>query len=111
MTTRTQRSSARWAALGVLLGLGAAVGPAEAQTLIRNCPYTILQPGSYVVAANLTCPGPAITVTADNVQLSLGGRTLTFIDPGNAGEFEDGIVAEGVSYHPYEVLTDVGNQE
>ena len=40
MTTRTQRSSARWAALGVLLGLGAAVGPAEAQTLIRNCPYT-----------------------------------------------------------------------
>jgi predicted kinase len=30
-----------------------------------------------VLARDLTCPHPAITVTADNVRLNLGGHTLT----------------------------------
>jgi parallel beta-helix repeat protein len=62
----------------LLGGLGAAVGPAEAVTLIPNCPYTIMQPGVYVLASDLSCPGgTAITVAADNVVFNLNGRTLT----------------------------------
>jgi parallel beta-helix repeat protein len=76
--TRTQRSSARWA-LGVLLGLGAAVGPAEAVTLIQSCtpPFPIDEPGLYVLARDLNCPGDGIIITADNAVLNLNGHTLT----------------------------------
>jgi parallel beta-helix repeat protein len=96
MTTRTQRSSTRWAALGLLLGgLGVAAGPAEAVTLIPNCPYTIMQPGVYVLASDLTCPGPAITITADNVVLNLNGNTLTSDSGGG-----DGVLAEGTDANP-----------
>ena len=56
MTTRTWRSSARRAALGGILGLGVAAGPAEAVTLIQMCPYTIMVPDLYVLAHDLTCP-------------------------------------------------------
>jgi parallel beta-helix repeat protein len=93
MTRRAWKASARWAALGVLLGLGAAVGPAEAVTLIPNCPYTIMQPGVYVLASDLTCPGPAITITADNVVLNLNGNTLTSDGGGGAGVLVEGIDA------------------
>ena len=97
MTRRAWKASARWAALGVLLsGLGAAAGPAEAVTLIQSCPYTIMQPGLYVLARDLTCPGadPAIRITADNVVLNLNGNTLT----GDGGE--QGVLAEGTDANP-----------
>jgi parallel beta-helix repeat protein len=96
MTTRTRRSSARWAALGVLLGLGAAAGAAEAQTLIQSCPYTILAPGTYVLARDLICPDPAIAIAADNVRLDLGGRTLTSTAAGTG----TGVRAEGSEEDP-----------
>jgi parallel beta-helix repeat protein len=95
MMTRMQRSSARWA-LGVLLGLGAAVGPAEAVTLIQNCPYTIMQPGLYVLARDLTCPGTAIRITADNVVLNLNGNTLT----GDGSLLGYGVEATGTDANP-----------
>jgi parallel beta-helix repeat protein len=97
MTRRAWEASARWAALGVLLGgLGAAVGPAEAVTLIQSCPYTIMQPGVYVLARDLTCPGSAVAIriTADNVVLNLNGRTLTGDDSGY------GVLAEGTDANP-----------
>ena len=96
MTRRAWEASARWAALGVLLGgLGVAAGPAEAVTLIQSCPYTIMQPGVYVLASDLTCPGPAITITADNVVLNLNGHTLTSDGGGGAG-----VRAEGTEANP-----------
>ena len=89
MTTWTRGSSTRRAALGVLLGLGAAAGPATAATLIQMCPYTITVPDLYVLARDLDCPGDGITIAADNVHLVLAGHTLT----GSGGEA--GVRAEG----------------
>lgn len=91
--------AARRAALAGTLALGGTftlgdAGPAAAATVqIRSCPYAITAPGTYVLAANLICPGiVAIGVTANNVRLILGSRTL---DGGGGSRF--GVVAEGVT--------------
>ena len=90
MSTRGTAGLALGLLCGALVALAGGGGPAAAATLIRSCPYTILAPGTYVLARDLTCPGPAaITVTADGVRLVLGGRTLT----GDGGG--DGIVVAG----------------
>ena len=81
-----RRKSTRGAAalaLGLLARRGAdatlAGGgrPAAAATLNQSCPFTAMTPGTYVLVRDLTCPSPAITVTANGVSLVLGGRTLT----------------------------------
>jgi parallel beta-helix repeat protein len=36
-----------------------------------------MTPGTYILARDLTCPGGAIRVTANNVNLVLAGHTLT----------------------------------
>lgn len=105
MTPTSGRAARRRAGLGGVLALGGALavlgatGPAaaaERPVLIRGCPYTIDRPGLYVLAGDLTCPGPApaITITADDVRLNLGGNTLTGDERG------DGVRAEGTSENP-----------
>lgn len=86
--------------LGIVLALSTASHPAEAKTLIGSCPYTITLPGTYVVSRNLNCPGDeaAIEITADNVRLLLGRRTLT-----GSGEGV-GVRALGTSEDPIEGL-------
>jgi parallel beta-helix repeat protein len=96
MTTRTERSSPRWAALGLLLGLGIGTGSAEAQNLIDECPFTITEPGSYQLAGDLECEGEGIIILADNVRLNLGGGTLTGPDDGDS----DGVIAPGSEDDP-----------
>jgi parallel beta-helix repeat protein len=83
-------------ALGGTLALGAAGPAAAAETRILSCPFTITQPGAYLLARSLTCPGSdlAITIAADNVRLDLGGRTLT------GDRSSDGIVADGTGDNP-----------
>ena len=53
------------------------VVPAQAAINISSCPVTITAPGSYVLAKDLSCSGTAITITASNVDLHLGGHTLS----------------------------------
>src|SRR3954447_18043687 len=80
MTRKLTRGTAALA-LGLLGGALATLAgggrPAAAATLIQNCPYTISLSGTYILARDLTCSGPAITVTANNVNLVLAGHTLT----------------------------------
>jgi hypothetical protein len=50
----------------------------EPRTPISSAPYTITSPGSYYLTTNLTISsGAAITISANNVTLNLGGFTLT----------------------------------
>src|SRR3954447_5773781 len=78
---RTSTRGAAALALGLLGGALATLAgggrPAAAATLIQSCPFTAMQTGTYVLVRNLTCPGTAITVTANNVNLVLAGHTLT----------------------------------
>jgi parallel beta-helix repeat protein len=97
MTPRTERSSPRWAALGLLLGVGLGTGSAEAQTLIDECPFTITEPGIYQLAGDLDCgEGESIIILADNVRLDLGSGTLTGPDDG----VTDGVIAPGTEDDP-----------
>jgi parallel beta-helix repeat protein len=57
----------------VLLG----VAPAQAATKISSFGYVISAPGTYQVTQDLSGSGTAITVSADNVDLHLGGHTLS----------------------------------
>jgi parallel beta-helix repeat protein len=99
----TLRRSARRAAQSVALALGGAVavlaggaGPATAAepTPIFGCPYTIVAPGTYLLARDVVCPGDGIIITADNVLLVLNGRTLT-----GSGD-RAGVRAEGTEANP-----------
>jgi parallel beta-helix repeat protein len=100
--TPTSGRAARRAGLGAALALGGALlalGPTEAEAapvLIRSCTpaYTITEPGRYVLARDLNCPGGGIVVAADNVRLDLGGNTLT---GGGAGS---GVAALGSEVDP-----------
>jgi parallel beta-helix repeat protein len=70
--------------------------PAHAATKITRCPFQITVPGTYLVAADLRCGGTAIMITASNVDLHLGGHTLTGSGAG-AGIDVEGAVS--VSIH------------
>ena len=55
-------------------------GSAPAQIIISTAPYTITQAGAYRVGANLSVSAadyPVIYITVPNVELDLGGYTLT----------------------------------
>ena len=54
-------------------------------TEISTCPYTILQPGQYHIANNLTCRKSGIDVVASNVQLHFDGHTLNGMGAGQIG--------------------------
>ena len=62
-----------------------AVAPARAATKISSFGYVITAPGTYQVTQDLSGSGNAITVLANNVDLHLGGHTLTG-DGSGAGE-------------------------
>jgi hypothetical protein len=55
-----------------------ATGPPPVGTKIISLPYTITSPGYYYLGSNLSYSGgDAITVSADNVTIDLGGFSLT----------------------------------
>src|SRR3954452_19440309 len=56
---------------------GSPVQAAPTVTKISKCPYVITAPGSYLVQKNLSCVVTAITVAASNVDLDLGGHTIS----------------------------------
>ena len=95
----TRRAAAL--ALGLLGGALAALAgggrPAAAATLIQSCPFTAMTPGPYVLVGDLTCPSPAITVTANDVNLVLGGRTLTALNPASFGVRAQNVTALRIS--------------
>ena len=54
----------------------------EPRTPISSAPYTISQPGSYYLTANLTvASGDAIDINANGVTLDLNGFTISSTDP------------------------------
>jgi parallel beta-helix repeat protein len=103
----------------LILGLFMAAGlllahPAQAankSTRISSVPYTIEEPGSYVLTEDLECAGTAIEILASQVDLNLGGYTLTGngsgygvhvqrqtdvrIHQGTVQGFENGVLFEG----------------
>jgi parallel beta-helix repeat protein len=76
--------------ISLLAGLPARAAPSV--TKINKLPYVITAPGAYLVQKNLSFAGTAITVAASNVDLDLGGHTLS----GTSG-LGDGIHVEGQS--------------
>ena len=68
---------------------------AEAATPITSCGYSILSPGSYVLASDISCGhhNEGIYIGASDVNLSLGGHTISAgvngIRVGNGGQFGD----------------------
>src|SRR3954468_21209648 len=94
--TRASTRGAAVLALGLLGGTLATLAgggrPAAAATLIQMCGFPANQPGTYVLARDLTCPSDAIIVTANNVNLVLAGHTLT-----EAGGGGDGVIAQNVT--------------
>lgn len=87
--------------LGVLLFLGAVAWAGDGQTDIATLPYTISQPGSYIVTDDLTLTTldtNGITITTDSVTLDLNGHCLT--GPGKAaGSSGDGIYVNPSHYN------------
>src|ERR1700741_4387966 len=81
-----------FSAAGVLL-LGVS---GYAQTTITSVPFTISAPGKYVLVQDISLNrgAVAITVTASNVTIDLGGYTLS---AGNVPNQHTGISASGVS--------------
>jgi parallel beta-helix repeat protein len=67
-------------ALALLIGLASTLlgaVPAQAATKISSFGYVITAPGTYQVTQDLSGSGDAITVSASNVDLHLGGHTLS----------------------------------
>jgi parallel beta-helix repeat protein len=75
-----------------------AVAPAQAATKISSFGYVITAPGTYQVAADLSGSGNGITVLVGNVDLHLGGHTLTG-DGSGAGVDVEGPAGNSVSIH------------
>jgi parallel beta-helix repeat protein len=66
--------------LAMLVAVSAIVlagAPAQAATKISSFGYVITAPGTYQVTQDLSGSGDAITVSASNVDLHLGGHTLS----------------------------------
>jgi len=59
----------------------------EPRTPIASAPYTISQPGSYYLTANLTNTGHGVVITANGVTLDLMGFTLS----GDGGTSDYGV--------------------
>jgi parallel beta-helix repeat protein len=74
-----------------------AVAPTQASTQISKFGAVITAPGTYAVTQDLTGSGNAITVLADNVDLHLGGHTLSGDGFSGAGVDVEG--AANVSIH------------
>ncbi len=64
----------------------------QPRTPITNVPYTITQPGSYYLTANLTSDTRGVRIGASGVTLDLMGFTLT----GNSSEW-DGVYVDGTT--------------
>jgi hypothetical protein len=63
-----------------------ALNQIEPRTPISSAPFTITQPGSYYLTANLTvAAGDAIDISANGVTLDLNGFTISSTDPANTG--------------------------
>jgi Right handed beta helix region len=96
---RTRMSAGWWTAAiaAVLLGMAMPVIAGDGQIDIAELPYTITEPGSYVVVANLTLTDldtDGITIETDNVTIDLNGHTLT--GPGKSPlTTRDGIHCDG----------------
>jgi parallel beta-helix repeat protein len=92
--TKMTREVGRLALLSALpIGLVSGLPAQAASTLtkINKCPSVITAPGSYLVQKNLSCVVTAITINASNVDLDLGGHTLSGSGMG------DGVYVEGQS--------------
>ncbi|ACM19501.1 hypothetical protein Geob_1141 [Geotalea daltonii FRC-32] len=74
-----------WAKFSLLLTGAILLLPLQgfAATQISVLPFTISQPGSYVVSQNLTSSGDGISVQASNVAIDLNGFTLSGSGSGN----------------------------
>ena len=68
----------------------------QPRTPITNVPYTITQPGSYYLTANLTSTGHGVIVAASGVTLDLMGFTLA----GDRGDSEYGVLLAGATNAP-----------
>jgi parallel beta-helix repeat protein len=92
-------------ALGGAMLLGSARPAAAGTFQITSCPYQITMPGTYVLAADLACPGVSAAITiqpsANGVHLDLGNHTIdglgTSANPNNG---RLGISAAGVTGGP-----------
>src|SRR5438309_1790745 len=78
-------------AVAISLAAGAPAEAAPAQTKINKLPYVITAPGSYLVQKNTSCVVTAITINASNVDLDLGGHTISGSGTG------DGVYVQGQS--------------
>src|SRR5713101_3437830 len=86
-------------ALALLIGLASTLlgaVPAQAATKISSFGYVITAPGTYQVTQDLSGSGNAITVLASNVDLHLGGHTLSG-DGSGAGVDVEGPAGNSVS--------------
>ena len=92
-----KRSTALMLMIGCLVLVTTVTLAGDGQIDIATLPYTISQPGSYVVVKDLTLSttgADGITITANNVTLDLNGHTLT--GPGKyAGSYDRGITVPG----------------
>ncbi len=68
----------------------------EPRALIDAVPFTITEPGSYYLTANLTAAGSGVIIEADNVTLDLMGFTLT----GSGGGASHGVLINGSTNIP-----------
>ncbi len=80
--------------IGMVLALagGPALSAANTQIAITSCPYSINAPGRYVIAADLSCVGSGIDISASHVDLDLNGHVITGSTTTNSSS---GIYVEG----------------
>src|SRR6266545_737630 len=72
----------------VLLGAGAASGAPPIP--VTTCPQNLtVAGGSYILTGNLSCVGTALTISANDVKLSLNGFTLSGDGTGSGIEVGD----------------------
>src|SRR2546427_6997027 len=65
------------AMLGVSVVALLGASPANALTLISNCPTTIYLAGDYQVSGDLNCSGDGITIIVSGVHLNMAAHVLT----------------------------------
>jgi hypothetical protein len=72
-----KRAASRLALLVALPMALLAVAPAQAATKISSFGYVITAPGAYQVTQDLSGSGNAITILASNVDVHLGGHSIS----------------------------------